>query len=70
MDELLKEARKFLEGKTIKSVRYMTNNEMDEMGWYEPSLVIVLDDDSDVIVMSDWEGNQAGRLSFSTNGIA
>lgn len=47
---------------TIKAVRYMTEKEADEMGWGGKSVVLVLDNGTEVVVSGDDEGNHAGAL--------
>ena len=54
-----------LEGRKIIEVRYLTNEEATGMGWSRASLAIFLDDGSDIVPMSDDEGNDAGALSTS-----
>lgn len=59
-----------LAGKTIKRVRYMTAEEVENMGWYQNphnsvyvnTIVIEFTDNTYVIVSSDQEGNNAGHL--------
>jgi len=60
-----KECSKNLVGKTIKSVRYMTDKEMNDLGWYSKSLVIIFTDGSYIFPSSDDEGNNAGALFTS-----
>lgn len=55
----------FLVGKTITAVRYLTEQERDDLGWYERSVVLVLDDGSMLFPSRDDEGNGAGAL-FTT----
>ena len=45
-------------GQTIKWVRYLTDEEMESLGWYEKSLVIEF-------ASADDEGNGAGALFTS-----
>ena len=61
-------AEKLLKGRTIKSVRYMTDKEMTEMMWNRKGVIMTLDNDTEVIVSSDDEGNDAGSL-FVGNDI-
>ena len=55
-------AKKQLVGKKIVSVRYMTNKEMDELGWYSKCVIMQLDDGNIVFPSQDDEGNNAGAL--------
>lgn len=59
-------AKNNLIGKTIKSVRYMTQSEADNMGWHSRPLAIFFTDGSYIFPSSDDEGNDAGSLFGST----
>lgn len=50
-------------GKSIKSVRYMSDAERDEMGWGGKPAVIELNDGTLMFAMQDDEGNGAGCLN-------
>jgi hypothetical protein len=54
--------KQHLEGKTVESVRYMTKDEMDELGWYSRSIVIHFTDGTVIFPSADDEGNNAGAL--------
>lgn len=54
-----------LVGRTITAVRYMTDDEVDEMGWNYKGLISMLDDDTEFIALADDEGNDAG--AYMTN---
>ncbi len=54
-----------LEGRKIVEVRYLTDEEASDMGWSRASLAIFLDDGSNLVPMSDDEGNDAGALGAS-----
>jgi hypothetical protein len=58
-----------LVGKTIKSVRYLLTCEMKDLGWSKKSLVIYFTDGSYLFPSSDDEGNNAGALFTSFEGI-
>jgi hypothetical protein len=60
-----KKVREFLVGKTIKSVRYMTNEEMEDFMWYRKPVIIDFTDGSWIIPQSDDEGNNGGALYTS-----
>lgn len=51
-----------LVGKTIKSVRYMTEKEMNSFMWYNRGIVITLSDGHSIYPMADDEGNDAGAM--------
>ena len=55
-------AKKALKGKTIADARYMTEQEMNDFGWYNRSIVIFFTDGSYMIPQQDNEGNGAGAL--------
>jgi len=61
-----KAARLQLLNKKIVDVRYMTEKEVDELGWYSRCVVIQLDDGNLVFPAADDEGNDAGAI-FTTN---
>lgn len=67
------EASKLLLGKKIVKVRYLKDEEMEMLGWYNRSIVLQLEDGTFVFPSADDEGNNAGALFFSTkenpNGV-
>lgn len=60
---------KFLKGKTIKGVEYLTQKEADDSMWYSRPVVIVFTDGSYIIPMSDDEGNDGGSLYTSDKDV-
>jgi len=62
-------AAKFLVGKTIKSVRYMSASDVKVFGWYSSALVIEFTDGSCIFPSADDEGNDAGALFTSSEDI-
>jgi len=56
---------KHLVGKTIKEVRYMTDKEQENHGWFRKPLVIFFTDGSFIYPSRDDEGNDAGSLFAS-----
>ena len=54
-----------LVGKAIVAVRYLTEEEREELGWYDRSVVLQLDDGTLIWPSRDDEGNGAGAL-FTT----
>ena len=60
-----KKVADFLVGKTIKSVRYMTDKEMEDFMWYRKPVIIDFTDGSWIIPQSDDEGNNGGALYTS-----
>ena len=49
-------------GRTVKAVRYMTDDEAEANGWYQKPLIIIFDDESFIVPMQDDEGNDGGSL--------
>ena len=52
-------------GRTIKEVRYLTDEEMEDLGWSDRSLVIYFDNGEFIFPARDDEGNGAGALFTS-----
>jgi len=57
-----KTAKDLLEGRTIKSVRYLTEKESEKMDWTDSPVIITLDNGVQIIPSSDDEGNNGGAL--------
>lgn len=55
-------AKNILVGKTIQSVRYLTDEEQEAFGWSRKTLVIEFDLGYYIFAMADDEGNEAGAL--------
>ena len=55
-------ASKFLVGKTIKYVRYMTDEDLDNLGFETSNLVIWFTDGSVMYASRDDEGNDSGVI--------
>lgn len=53
-------------GKKIAKVRYMSEEEMESLGWYSRCVVIQLDDGNLIFPSKDDEGNDAGSI-FTMN---
>ena len=65
MDNIVKKWEKdcqVLVGKKIKQVRYLTDKEQKDMGWYRKSVVIIFTDGTAIFPSADDEGNDAGAL--------
>ena len=56
--------QKLLEGKTIKQVRYLTENEMENNMWYKNPLLIEFTDGTAIVSQSDDEGNDGGAYYY------
>jgi hypothetical protein len=61
-----KKAAQVLVGRTIKAVRYLHPEEVENLGWYSRSVVFELDNGTLVWPSADDEGNDAGAL-FTTD---
>lgn len=59
-------ARTMLKGKKIVDARYLTVDEMENLGWQCRSVVIFLDDGTQIFPAADDEGNDAGAM-FTNN---
>ena len=56
------EATRALVGRKIVKVEYMSKENCEALDWYESGLILVLDNDTFVIVQQDDEGNGPGSL--------
>ena len=56
-------ATKKLLGRKVVEVRYLTQEEQEEMGWLSNPLAIFFDDGSYIFAMADDEGNDGGALA-------
>lgn len=54
----------FLAAKKISSVRYLTQEEAEGMGWHKRPLVIRFTDGSYLMPQSDDEGNNGGAMHY------
>jgi hypothetical protein len=61
-------AKKVLEGRTIKSVRYMTDEECQHMMWSKKSVVLTLDNGTLAFLSADDEGNDGGSMYYVKDG--
>jgi len=64
MEEFIKNLEGQLVGKTIKSIRYMNDSEMEMFGWYKRPVIILLSDNTFVVPQSDDEGNDGGAIAL------
>lgn len=62
-------AKEVLEGRTITSVRYLNDSEMNMMGWYKRPVVFFLDNGTSCILSMDDEGNDGGVLFYGNDGV-
>tara|TARA_Y100000296_G_C4938464_1_gene140215 strand:- start:37 stop:291 length:255 start_codon:yes stop_codon:yes gene_type:complete len=59
-------AKKLLLNRRIVSVKYMDNDEAKKSLWDDRPVRIILDDGTNILPMSDDEGNNGGALWFGT----
>jgi hypothetical protein len=64
-----KKSKEVLEGRTIVEVRYLNDEEMEMMGWYNRPICFFLDNGVSCILSSDDEGNDGGVLFYGENGV-
>jgi hypothetical protein len=62
----VKDIKKVVLNRQIVKVRYMTNEEVEHMGWYAAAVVFQLSDGTLLFPSRDDEGNDAGAI-FTTN---
>lgn len=67
MEEFIKNLESQLVGKTIKSIRFMNDREMEMFGWYKRPVIILLSDSTFIIPQSDDEGNEGGAIALIKN---
>ena len=60
------QAASVLEGRTIKKVRYLDEDELRSLYWRSTTIVLELDNGTLVFPSCDDEGNEAGAL-YTTN---
>jgi hypothetical protein len=58
-----------LVGKRIVSCKYMTEKEMEGLGWYSKALIITLEGGVKLFASADDEGNGAGALFTNIKGL-
>ena len=63
------QAKKVLLKRTIVDLRYLTDEEMEDMGWYSRPLALFLDNGEHLIISADDEGNDGGAIFYGTNGV-
>ena len=61
--------RKSLVGKKVTGITYMTEDQCEANLWYSRPVVIIFDDGSYIIPLSDDEGNNAGALATSDDEL-
>ena len=69
MDKWNKISQEVLLGRTIVEVRYLTDEEMEDIGWYSRPICFILDNGTYCTLSSDDEGNDGGVLFYNENGV-
>lgn len=64
MEEFIKALESQLVGKSIISIRYMNDREMEMFGWYKRPVIILLNDNTFIVPQSDDEGNDGGAIAL------
>jgi len=64
-----KKAKKALVGKRIVDAQYLTDDEMEGLGWSRRSIAIFLDDGTYILASTDDEGNGPGALFTSIKDL-
>lgn len=61
-------AKSVLLNRKIVDVRYMSDEEMEMLGWYKRPLVFQLDDNTLCFLSCDDEGNDGGVIMYQKDG--
>ena len=64
-----KKSKEVLEGRTIVEVRYLNDEEMEDIGWSSRPIVFFLDNGVFCTLSCDDEGNDGGVLFYGENGV-
>jgi len=70
MDIHLKKFNKLLKGKTIKDVSWLSNDGLQQCGWYKRPIVIEFTDGSYIMPQMDDEGNDGGALFYQDEKVS
>jgi len=62
-------ANAFLVGKKIVNCEYLSEKEMEALGWDKSALVIFFDDGHYIFASADDEGNNGGSLFTSNDAL-
>lgn len=69
IEQWTKTAKDVLQGRTIKLVRYLNDEEMKMMGWHKRPICFFLDNGESCILSCDDEGNDGGVLFYGRDGV-
>jgi hypothetical protein len=64
-----KKAEEVLKGKTIVEVRYLNDEETEQMGWSKRPICFFLNDGTSCVLSMDDEGNNGGVLFYNEDGV-
>jgi hypothetical protein len=64
MEQFINNLENQLVGKSIISIRYMNDREMEMFGWYSRPIIILLNDNTFIIPQKDDEGNDGGAIAL------
>jgi hypothetical protein len=64
-----KKSKDVLQGRTIVEVRYLNDEEMEDIGWSSRPICFILDDGTYCTLSCDDEGNDGGVLFYNENGV-
>lgn len=62
-------SKEVLEGRTIVEVRYLNDEEMEDIGWDSRPICFILDNGTYCTLSCDDEGNDGGVLFYNENGV-
>jgi hypothetical protein len=69
VDKWNKISQDVLQGRTIVEVRYLNDEEMEDIGWDSRPICFILDNGVYCTLSSDDEGNNGGVLFYGSDGV-
>ena len=64
IDTLINDVKGDVIGKKIVGIRYLTDKEKDASYWYKRCPILILEDGTQILPLSDDEGNESGVLEI------